>query len=99
MGGSGGFTYHRPPDVEYSTKLYAPTLQHYFAGAGATIGVSVASIIFATILALFGAIARLSSNSVAQGIAGFMFQLSEGPFTNPDFYYLFGITTNWRTIK
>ena len=56
-------------------------LQHYniiLQGAGATIGVSVASIIFATILALFGAIARLSSNSVAQGIAGFYVSVIRG---------------------
>jgi polar amino acid transport system permease protein len=56
-------------------------LQHYniiLQGAGVTIGVSFASIILATILALFGAIARLSSNSVAQGIAGFYVSVVRG---------------------
>jgi polar amino acid transport system permease protein len=56
-------------------------LQHYniiLEGAGATIGVSLASITIATILALFGAVARLSSNSVAQGIAGFYVSVIRG---------------------
>lgn len=56
-------------------------LQHYniiLQGAGATIGVSLASITLATILALFGSIARLSSNSVAQGIAGFYVSVVRG---------------------
>jgi polar amino acid transport system permease protein len=39
-------------------------------GAGATLGVSAASISIATVLALFGAIARLSNNALAQGISG-----------------------------
>jgi polar amino acid transport system permease protein len=56
-------------------------LQHYniiLQGAGATIGVSLASITLATILALFGSIARLSSNSVAQGVAGFYVSVVRG---------------------
>jgi polar amino acid transport system permease protein len=56
-------------------------LQHYniiLQGAGTTIGVSLAAITFATILALFGAIARLSTNSVAQGIAGFYVSVIRG---------------------
>ena len=47
-------------------------------GAGATIGVSLASIAIATILALVGSIARLSSNSMAQGIAGFYVSVVRG---------------------
>jgi polar amino acid transport system permease protein len=56
-------------------------LQHYniiLQGAGTTIGVSLASITLATILALFGAIARLSSNSIAQGVAGFYVSVIRG---------------------
>ena len=56
-------------------------VEHYniiLQGAGATIGVSLASIFFATILALFGAIARLSSNSIAQGISGFYVSVIRG---------------------
>lgn len=56
-------------------------LAHYdiiLQGAGATIGVSLASISIATILALFGAVARLSSNSVAQGISGFYVSVLRG---------------------
>ncbi|HMB24799.1 MAG: amino acid ABC transporter permease, partial [Chloroflexota bacterium] len=49
-------------------------LEHYniiLQGAGATLGVSLASIAIATVLALFGSIARLSSSAIAQGISGF----------------------------
>jgi len=56
-------------------------LDHYniiLQGAGATLGVSLASITIATILALFGSIARLSSNSVAQGISGFYVSVIRG---------------------
>ena len=56
-------------------------LQHYniiLQGAGATIGVSLASITIATILALFGAVARLSSNSIAQGVSGFYVSVIRG---------------------
>ncbi len=56
-------------------------LEHYniiLQGAGATIGVSLASIAIATVLALFGSIARLSSNSVAQGISGFYVSVIRG---------------------
>jgi polar amino acid transport system permease protein len=56
-------------------------LDHYnviLQGAGATIGVSLASIAIATLLALFGSIARLSSNSIAQGISGFYVSVIRG---------------------
>ncbi|HEY5983831.1 MAG TPA: amino acid ABC transporter permease [Anaerolineales bacterium] len=53
-------------DPSYMVAHYNIILQ----GAGATLGVSLASILIATILALFGAIARLSTNSLAQGISG-----------------------------
>lgn len=56
-------------------------LAHYdiiLQGAGATLGVSLASILIATVLALFGAIARLSKNSVAQGVSGFYVSVVRG---------------------
>ncbi len=56
-------------------------LAHYniiLQGAGATLGVSLASISIATVLALFGAIARLSKNSIAQGVSGFYVSLVRG---------------------
>jgi polar amino acid transport system permease protein len=43
-----------------------------------TIGVSLASIAFATILALFGALGRLSKNAIAQGISGLYVSLIRG---------------------
>ncbi len=55
--------------------------EHYniiLQGAGATLGVSLASITIATILALFGSIARLSTNSIAQGISGFYVSVVRG---------------------
>jgi polar amino acid transport system permease protein len=56
-------------------------LQHYdviLQGAGTTLYVSLVSITIATILALMGSIARLSSNSVAQGVSGFYVSLVRG---------------------
>ena len=53
-------------------------LQHYdviLQGAGTTLYVSLVSIAIATILALLGSIARLSSNSIAQGVSGFYVSL------------------------
>jgi polar amino acid transport system permease protein len=61
-------------DPGYMLDHYAVILQ----GAGATIGVSLASITIATLLALFGSIARLSSNSIAQGISGFYVSVIRG---------------------
>ena len=56
-------------------------LQHYdviLQGAGTTLYVSLVSILIATILALLGSIARLSSNSIAQGVSGFYVSLIRG---------------------
>ncbi|HEY9151746.1 MAG TPA: ABC transporter permease subunit, partial [Anaerolineales bacterium] len=56
-------------------------LQHYdviLQGAGTTIYVSLVSIAIATILALLGSIARLSTNSIAQGVSGFYVSLIRG---------------------
>jgi polar amino acid transport system permease protein len=47
-------------------------------GLPITIGVSLASIAFATILALLGAVARLSHNSIALGISGFYVSIIRG---------------------
>lgn len=56
-------------------------LEHYniiLQGAGATLGVSMASIAIATVLALFGSVARLSSSAIAQGISGFYVSVLRG---------------------
>jgi len=56
-------------------------IDHYFIileGAWTTIYVSLASIAIATLLALLGSIARLSSNSIAQGVSGFYVSLLRG---------------------
>ncbi len=47
-------------------------------GALVTIGVSVASISFASVLALLGALGRLSKNSIAQGISGLYVSIIRG---------------------
>lgn len=61
-------------DPRYMRDHYGIILQ----GAGATLGVSAASITIATVLALFGAVARLSNNSVAQGVSGFYVSVIRG---------------------
>jgi polar amino acid transport system permease protein len=56
-------------------------LEHYrfvLLGAGLTIGISVVSILIAAVLALFGALGRLSTNPIAQGISGFYVSLIRG---------------------
>ena len=56
-------------------------LEHFsiiLQGAWVTIYVSLASIACATILALVGAIARLSANPVAQGVSGFYVSVIRG---------------------
>jgi polar amino acid transport system permease protein len=61
-------------DPGYVVKHFGFVLQ----GLPITIGVSLAAIFFATILALLGAVARLSSNSIAQGISGFYVSIIRG---------------------
>jgi polar amino acid transport system permease protein len=61
-------------DPRYMRDHYGIILQ----GAGATLGVSAASIAIATVIALFGAVARLSNNSFAQGISGFYVSVIRG---------------------
>ncbi len=61
-------------DPAYVLKHYSFVLQ----GMWVTIGVSLASIFFASILALMGALGRLSHNPVAQGISGFYVSLIRG---------------------
>jgi polar amino acid transport system permease protein len=61
-------------DPSYMLDHYGIILQ----GAGATLGVSAASITIATVLALFGAVARLSNNALAQGISGFYVSVVRG---------------------
>ena len=55
--------------------------QHYnfvLAGAVTTIWVSLVSIFFATILALLGAVGRLSHNAIAQGVSGLYVSVFRG---------------------
>ncbi|MBC7228384.1 MAG: amino acid ABC transporter permease [Thermoflexales bacterium] len=47
-------------------------------GVGTTIGVSVVSILIASVLALFGALGRLSRNPIAQGVSGFYISVIRG---------------------
>jgi polar amino acid transport system permease protein len=53
-------------------------LNFVLQGALVTIEVSLASIAFASILALFGALGRLSKNSIAQGISGLYVSIIRG---------------------
>lgn len=56
-------------------------LDHYqfvIAGIGLTIGISIISILIAAILALLGALGRLSNNTIAQGISGFYVSIVRG---------------------
>jgi polar amino acid transport system permease protein len=48
------------------------------AGIGLTIGISLISVLIASVLALFGALGRLSTNPIAQGISGFYVSIVRG---------------------
>lgn len=52
--------------------------QFVLQGVLTTIGVSLASIAIATVLALLGALGRLSKNSIAQGVSGFYVSVIRG---------------------
>jgi len=59
----------------------AYVFKHYnfvLIGLWTTIGISLASIAFATILALLGALGRLSNNAIAQGVSGFYVSIVRG---------------------
>jgi polar amino acid transport system permease protein len=62
--------------------LDVPFMQHFLqfimTGSGLTLFVSAASIIGAVILALLGALGRLSKNPIANGISGFYISLIRG---------------------
>jgi polar amino acid transport system permease protein len=61
-------------DVAFMRKWLSFIMQ----GAGITLYVSAAAILLATILALIGALARLSNNPAANGISGFYISLIRG---------------------
>jgi polar amino acid transport system permease protein len=70
-----GYIFHRF-NLDFSFILnYLPFI---FKGVGATIYVSIFSILFACIFALFGSVARLSSNPVFYGISTFYVSLIRG---------------------
>jgi len=61
-------------DVPYAARYYGYVLQ----GVTTTLWVSLVSIFFATVLALFGALGRLSRNSIAQGVSGLYISVIRG---------------------
>ncbi len=61
-------------DPTYAFAHYGFVLE----GLWTTVWISLASIFFATLLALLGAVGRLSKNSIAQGIAGFYVSVFRG---------------------
>lgn len=61
-------------DPAYMAEHYGIVLQ----GLVTTVGISLISIAIASVLALFGALGRLSHNSIAQGISGFYISLIRG---------------------
>jgi polar amino acid transport system permease protein len=62
----------------FSPRYVFEHYQFVLRGMLLTVGISLASILAATVLALLGAVARLSTNSIAQGISGFYVSLIRG---------------------
>jgi polar amino acid transport system permease protein len=81
----------------------AYVLQHYdfvLQGALTTIGISVVSISIATILALLGALGRLSNNSIASGVAGFYVSIVRGTPLLIQIYLIYlGLPQVGRTLE
>jgi len=81
----------------------AYVLQHYdfvLQGALTTIGISVVSILIATILALLGALGRLSTNSIASGVAGFYVSIVRGTPLLIQIYLIYlGLPQVGRTLE
>ncbi len=61
-------------DLHYAVRNYGYVVQ----GILTTLWVSLVSIFFATVLALFGALSRLSRNSIAQGVSGLYISVIRG---------------------
>jgi polar amino acid transport system permease protein len=61
-------------DLHYAARNYGYVVQ----GILTTLWVSLVSIFFATVLALFGALSRLSRNSIAQGVSGLYISVIRG---------------------
>jgi polar amino acid transport system permease protein len=61
-------------DLPYAAQHYGYVVQ----GVLTTLWVSLVSIFFATVLALFGALGRLSRNSIAQGVSGLYVSVIRG---------------------
>lgn len=67
-------------------------LQHFgfvLQGVLTTIGVSMASIAIASVLALFGALGRMSRNPIAQGISGFYISVIRGTPLLIQIYFIY----------
>ncbi|MEJ2708130.1 MAG: amino acid ABC transporter permease [Anaerolineales bacterium] len=81
----------------------AYVLQHYdfvLQGALTTIGISVVSILIATVLALLGALGRLSNNSIASGVAGFYVSIVRGTPLLIQIYLIYlGLPQVGRTLE
>jgi polar amino acid transport system permease protein len=64
--------------ANFDTAFLEPRIEYILNGVGITIVVAVTSIAIATVLAIFGALGRLSRNPVIFGITGFYVSLVRG---------------------
>ena len=82
-------------DLEFLAEWQA----YILGGVGTTIVVAIASIIFATILAVFGALGRLSSNPVVYGVASFYVSLVRGtPLIVQILFVYLALPQIWRDL-
>jgi polar amino acid transport system permease protein len=64
--------------LNFDPKYILAHYQFVLAGVWLTIGISVVSVLIAAVIALLGALGRLSSNPIAQGVSGFYVSLIRG---------------------
>jgi polar amino acid transport system permease protein len=64
--------------LDFQPAYMFQNIDFILAGAATTIGISIVSILVAAVLALLGALGRLSQNAIAQGVSSFYVSLFRG---------------------
>ncbi len=75
--------------LRFDTRYLFRHADFVLQGVTTTIGVSVISILIASVLALFGALGRLSRNPIAQGISGFYISVIRGTPLLIQIYFIY----------
>lgn len=75
--------------LRFDTRYLFQHFHFVLQGVATTVGVSLISILIASVLALFGALGRLSRNPIAQGISGFYISVVRGTPLLVQIYFIY----------